>query len=101
MPYISSQRRRTIQKGMNGDGRGVVPGDGLLTPGELTYVLQQVVKNYITDRDLSYTTLVEAMGALEGCRADFVNRVLIPFEEGKRVENGDVWGSLAQRAGER
>lgn len=60
-------------------------------PGELTYLLQQEIVKYLTNMGLSYQTLAEVLGSMEGLRADFVDRVLLPYERAKRLQNGDVW----------
>jgi len=59
--------------------------------GQLTYVVQKELEVYIKQNGLSYQTLAECLGALEGAKADLIHRVLLPYEHTKRQENGDVW----------
>ena len=80
MPYIEPKIRVML-------GAGVYPRD----VGELTYVIQQTINNYLSEHRLRYQALAEVLGALEGAKADFINRVLLPYETKKRKENGDVW----------
>lgn len=63
------------------------------TPGQLTYVLQQALAQYIKTQGLSYATLAECLGSLDGAGDDLKRRVLRPYEERKQRENGDVWDS--------
>jgi hypothetical protein len=62
-----------------------------ITAGELTYDLQQCLKRYLEDRGLGYQILAECLGSLEGAKLDLIERVVKPYEERKRAENGDVW----------
>ena len=62
-----------------------------MNAGELTYKIQQLLKTYLEDRSLRYATLAECLGALEGAKIDLTDRVLLPYEKAKRIENGDVW----------
>ena len=80
MPYITDKQRRGIDNGWT-------PND----PGELTYAIQQVLAEYLDHRGLKYARLAECLGALEGTKLDLIERVVTPYEERKRAENGDVW----------
>jgi hypothetical protein len=59
--------------------------------GELNYALTMLCKDYINDKGLSYQTLNDIMGALEGCKQEFYRRVVAPYEDKKIAENGDVY----------
>jgi hypothetical protein len=61
------------------------------TPGELTYVLQQAIAGYLRRTKLDYAHIAEVLGALEGCKSDFLERVVKPYEQTKLAANGDVW----------
>lgn len=80
MPYIVQGAKDSLE-------RGAKPHNA----GDLTYQLQQVVQDYIESHGRAYQTYAEVLGALEGCKADFIDRVLLPHERRKRIENGDVW----------
>lgn len=80
----------------------VVPAENV---GQLTFQLTAVLQDYILERTscrplsqqyVDYALLAECLGALEGCRADFLDSVLVPYEQRKKVENGDVWRDLRQ-----
>lgn len=80
MPYIDALARHQL------DGER-----GPQTPGELTYEIMLLVKCYLNYRGKSYTTIAEVLGSLEGFKADFIRRVVSPYEERKQRENGDAW----------
>lgn len=79
MPYIDK------------DGRVGVAQSGPTTVGELTYAFQQEISEYLAEQGLFYQSIAECLGALEGAKLDFIERVVKPYEERKRIENGDVW----------
>ena len=82
MPYVNQEARDRID-------RGHCPE----TVGELTYELQQLVQRYLLrlNRPLHYSDHAEVLAALKGCEADFIDRILLPYEATKAAENGDVW----------
>lgn len=86
MPYILPNRRSALEP----------LGDPIETPGELTFVLTRVIQKYIgwsgqSEERLSYLMITEILGALEGTKLEFYQRVVAPYEERKRKENGDVY----------
>ena len=84
MPYIDQKSRDRLN--------GSDPyANHARTVGELTYDLQQSLSRYIEDRWLSYQILAECLGALEGAKADLIERVVKPYEALKLAEKGDVW----------
>lgn len=82
MPYIVPQRKKELDNGAE-------PANA----GDLTYVLQQTIEQYLRVHGLRYQHIAEVLGSIEGAKLDFTNRVIIPYEERKRQENGDVWDS--------
>jgi hypothetical protein len=79
MPYIDQS------------SRDWVVSHGAESLGDLTFLLQNTIKEYLQHRPVRYATYAEVLGALEGCKADFIDRVLLPYERTKCAENGDVW----------
>lgn len=80
MPYINQLRRDVLDTEM-GISR---------TPGELTYQLTRVVVDYIVQQEC-FTTYAEAIGALEATKLELYRRMIAPYEDKKREENGDVY----------
>lgn len=83
MPYVDMKTRERL----DGGGRNNHPQN----VGQLTYDLQRCLKRYQEDRGLSYQTLAECLGALEGAKCDLNERIVQPYENRKCEENGDVW----------
>jgi len=79
MPYIDKLHRGFVARG------------NIRTVGDLTYALQQVVSDYLTTKGLSYQSLAEVLGALEGLKFDVYRRLLAPYEQTKQEQNGEVW----------
>jgi hypothetical protein len=80
MPYISQDKRRFAH---------IDP----LTAGELNYAITLLIKQYAFERleGLNYQTINDVMGALEGAKAEFYRRVVVPYEDAKIEANGDVY----------
>ena len=82
MPYIKKADRYV--------GRGLEEYVAR-TPGELNFLLTKIVKAYMDQRGLSYGTINDIVGALEGAKLEFYRRVAIPYENTKITQNGDVY----------
>jgi len=80
MPYITKERRRDL-----------FSGDFAKTPGELNYAITQLVLGYKIDDPPSYTYYNEVIGVLECVKLELYRRMVAPYEDKKREENGDVF----------
>lgn len=81
MPYIKPEsREHAIRKP--------------LTVGELNFAITHMVVSYLERQGVCYETLNDCVGVLECCKAEFYRRVVVPYEETKRKENGDCYGEL-------
>ncbi len=81
MPYIKLQQREEIELG------GREPADA----GELNYCITRLLMQYLTNHGLSYASINDILGALEGAKGEFYRRVAAPYEDGKIQTNGDVY----------
>lgn len=81
MPYI----KHSIRYGL--DSGEAYPED----TGQLNFLLTQTVIQYMDSKGLSYQTINDVVGALEGAKLEFYRRVAAPYESAKMVENGDVY----------
>lgn len=61
------------------------------TAGELNYLITDLCKDYIKDKGLTYQTINDIIGSLEGAKLEFYSRVARPYEDKKIEENGDVY----------
>ena len=60
------------------------------TPGELNYAITKLVHTYLTSKGTSYGVLNEIVGVLECAKQEFYRRKVVPYEDVKIRENGDV-----------
>ena len=63
----------------------------MMNPGDLNYMITILLNEYVGVHKLSYRTINDCLGALEGAKLEFYRRVAVPYEEGKLEENGDVY----------
>lgn len=59
--------------------------------GELNYRLTQLALIYVEYRGLNYATINDVVGAFECAKAEFIRRVVAPYEDAKILANGDVY----------
>lgn len=85
MPYIKKDARERLDgaieqlaKLINREKRA----------GELNYCINRLL--LLTEKDGKYTDLNELVGVLEAAKLEFYRRRLVPYEEGKISENGDM-----------
>ena len=81
MPYIKQDRR---------DHLCAWPGYKPENAGELNYILTHIIKFYWESTG-NYQGINDIVGALEGAKAEFQRRIVIPYEDEKILENGDVY----------
>lgn len=85
MPYIDPKWRKAYAK------YELQPPDN---GGELNYVISRLIARYTEYHGLSYNVITQVRGALLGSMHEFDRLVADPYEDKKRADNGDVWGSL-------
>ena len=75
MPYIDPERRLQDAE----------------TAGELNYTITVVLNDYLQLKGESYQTYNDIIGALEGAKLEIYRRLIVPYEENKKNQNGDVY----------
>ncbi len=61
--------------------------------GELNYVITTLCDDYLAAQGKRYGTMNEIMGVLACVGQEFYRRVAAPYEDGKVLQNGDVYRS--------
>lgn len=84
MPYIRQLLRDLLWCDQSGKLRRSQ------SPGELNYALTTMLLAYLPT-PLTYQALNDCLGALEGAKLEFYRRVVVPYEQKKMEENGDVY----------
>lgn len=79
MPYIAKEHRE------------IVKDVGPISSGELNYAITMLCKEHVETLGLRYDTINEIIGALESAKLEFYRRVVVPYEDKKMIENGDVY----------
>jgi len=82
MPYIRQEKRKALDEKI----RAI--SDGVLTYGELNYVITKLLLGMDGD---SYEDFQNLIGTLECAKQEFYRRKIVPYEEKKRKENGEVY----------
>ncbi len=82
MPYIKKEDQLRVFS------------DGPDSAGELNFAITYLIMEYLFYRrniKLSYQKINDCIGALEGAKMEFYRRIVVPYEEKKRSENGDLY----------
>lgn len=79
MPYINEADRQDVAR------------YGPMSAGQLNYAITLLIKDYITENQLSYATLNDIVGALECAKLEMYRRIAVPYENSKLAMNGDVY----------
>lgn len=89
MPYIKSEIKDTIELPYIKDD------------GQLTYAIDAMAESLLAQKcdydwsTLSYAHLAQVIGDIECAKIELARRVLALLEDRKRVENGEVFESVA------
>lgn len=78
MPYIKQDRRPLVET------------QGPVSAGDLNYIITMIIQDFL-DSDPTYSDFNEVMGALECCKLELYRRMVVPYEDKKIEENGDVY----------
>lgn len=96
LPYIEKRFRRLydehVEKLANVLGtllNGDDPFDSF--PGELNYVITSLISKLLKKLPKKYSKLSMLKGVLQDVVDEFQERIMKPYEEKKRKENGDVY----------
>lgn len=80
MPYIPRIRRDAIES-----------GGAPQSAGELNYLVTKLCSAFYARSEKRYQDCNDILGALDGAKLEFYRRVVVPYEDKKRAENGDVY----------
>ena len=83
MPYIKIGRRKELENDIEN------LAEKIMGAGELNFVIFSLVKRLIGE-GYEYASLNMVMGVFESCKLEFYRRVVVPDEELKITENGDI-----------
>ncbi len=84
MPYIKEKDKREMYNAIQ-DLQNFV-----ISKGDLNYAICELVGRLIINDEISYTKISEWIDAVHDAEAELRRRLLVPYEELKKAENGDV-----------
>ena len=93
MPYITLPRREFLKPKLHPLCDYIAHGNDAITPGDMNYIITRLLLAYLKHAGVSYTTLNCALGILTCVKHEFYRRAVADYEEGKIVQNGDVYGA--------
>jgi hypothetical protein len=83
MPYVTNDIRKKL------DELIVDTSVGILDEGSLNYVITRLCEEFMVGRQ--YAEINKIIGVLECAKMEFYRRVAAPYEDIKKVENGDAY----------
>jgi hypothetical protein len=82
MPYIKQEDRKVFE-----DFLRSCPI--ISSPGQLNYIFTMLCRFYI--QKPTYTSINDAIGALECVKLELYRRLAVPYENEKVSQNGDIY----------
>lgn len=80
MPYIKQAQRQLL-----------ADGNPPMFPGELNYLVSEVIWKYLKKEGINYTNINACIGALECAKLEVYRRIAAGYEDDKRQAHGDVF----------
>lgn len=93
MPYIKQDKREFLVEDIEDEVHGkteVLWIHDIKNAGEVQYAIAVIIKSYIERKGLKYQHCNDILGALAGAQMEFYRRTVVPYEDEKIKENGDV-----------
>jgi len=87
MPYIPPNKRNIVKGNFLYEMRLQCPDN----VGELNFIISTIIENYLGIGGLSYENINSVIGVLECVKLELYRRVVAPYEDKRRHENGDVY----------
>lgn len=86
MPYIKTEDRKIFDPLIKAfDGK-------IGSAGELNYIITKLVQSAIeVQGPLSYSMIAGTTGVLENVKQELYRRLATPYEDMKKLQNGDVY----------
>jgi len=88
MPYIKQNDRQHLDEALVQRARLLITNEDL-SPGDLNYIISTIIwKSF--EKQMNYSKANELVGVLECVKQEFYRRQVVPYEEEKIGENGDL-----------
>ncbi len=90
MPYITQKRRKELDQHLAPLLKELEAPLGSYEAGEINYVITRMLLAVWNVRN-SYSTAAHLIGILDTAKSEFYRRAVVPYEEEKCSQNGDVY----------
>jgi len=91
MPYIKKEQRQKINPALCVLVETMIEKLGpSITKGDMNYVFYVLSLQYLCIKGMNYQNISDVIGALRDSADEFSRRILIPYEDNKIKENGDI-----------
>jgi len=84
MPYIKKEDRLRLEKDI------LELGSKIKTEGELNYCFTMLALIFMKSQVMNYSLLNKVVGVFECAKNEFYRRFVVPYENEKIKENGDI-----------
>jgi len=86
-PYIKKENREKFKK-IVGE---FLENAKIVGPGELNFLLTMLCQTYLANNEEKYQTYNDIIGVLECIKQEYYRKQIVPYENLKEVENGEVY----------
>ena len=96
MPYVTQRVRDRLEPHIEEFFKGLHNEEALFgkdlspCPGNLNYVITRILIEYLRVHGMCYDTLCDIDGVLGDIAKEWYRRVVVPYEDKKIFENGDL-----------
>lgn len=87
MPYVNQEQRFTVDGPINELLKQLDRHGPDAVPGLVNYIITRLL---LARFGQTYRAYAMAVGVLETCKLEFYRRHVVPYEDKKIIENGDV-----------
>mgnify|MGYP001287649377 CR=1 FL=1 len=84
MPYIKKEHRKLFDSNIK------ILSDQISCDGDLNYIITSLVHKELLKRGVNYQNMNNLVGSMECAKNEFIRVVIGPYEDKKRVQNGNI-----------
>ncbi len=88
MPYIQDDDKKNLDKSIKSISTALRTGD---FRGRLNYTISTIFSNLLQSEGMSYSLINDFIGVLECAKLEAYRRIAVPYEDSKKMANGDIY----------
>lgn len=89
MPYIIQDQREFLEERLKEICELVE--DLPLGSGDIVYIITKILLSHLKKKEICFENLSDIIKILECAKMEYYRRVMVPYEESKIKERGDVY----------